>query len=60
LIDEKQLQAHLNAKLAEIAKKIPHYINESRSFKCGHAMGYKQALLDIDRLLFSNNNSDSL
>lgn len=41
----------LSLKYAEIAEKLPTLVEEAPdSFACGHAMGYKQALLDIERM----------
>lgn len=45
IISEK----YLNDKLEEIATKLPMLVQNPASFACGHAMGYKQALLDIDK-----------
>ena len=49
---KKQINTWLNEKLASIAKRLPKLVqHEPSSFACGHAMGYKQALLDLDNLL---------
>ncbi len=46
------LNNYINDKFAEIATILPTLVaNNPASFKCGHAMGYKQALLDLDRFL---------
>ena len=46
------LQEWIDDKFAEIAKKLPTLVHsEPASFACGHNMGYKQALLDLDRFL---------
>lgn len=46
------IQEWIDHKLALIANKLPDLIDENpASFKCGHAMGYKQALLDLDKFL---------
>lgn len=49
------LQDFINNKISEIAKTFPELVHERpASFECGHKMGYKQALLDIDNLLQYN------
>ena len=46
------LQDWLNDNLSEIAKKLPTLVHtEPASFSCGFNTGYKQAMLDLDRLL---------
>lgn len=50
--DINEINTWLNEKLASIAKRLPKLVqHEPSSFACGHAMGYKQALLDLDNLL---------
>lgn len=47
----KIFEDFFNAKLTEIAKKLPELAQYSpQSFACGHVMGYKQCLLDLDKL----------
>ncbi len=42
----------IDSKLAEIANKLPGLVHSSpSSFSCGHAMGYKQALLDLENFM---------
>lgn len=46
------IQDWLNDNLSEIARKLPTLVHtEPASFSCGFNTGYKQALLDLDRLL---------
>lgn len=46
------LQDWLNDNLSEIARKLPTLVHtEPASFSCGFNTGYKQAMLDLDRLL---------
>jgi len=48
---KSELQKHIDAMLITVADVIPELVgSDPASFKCGHAMGYKQALLDIDRV----------
>ena len=48
----KELEQWMNKKFAEIALKLPTLVHtEPASFSCGHNMGYKQCLLDLDNLL---------
>jgi hypothetical protein len=48
----KELRQWIDGKFAEIAKKLPALVEQDcGSFSCGHAMGYKQALLDLDMFL---------
>lgn len=43
------LNSWIDSKLAEIANELPQLVHEnSKSFRCGHRMGYKQALLDLE------------
>lgn len=47
----------IDDKLSEIAKHLPELVHtKPDSFACGHTMGYKQALLDLQRLLDDNLN----
>ena len=42
----------LNKKISEIAKKLPTLVHtEPASFSCGYNVGYKQAMLDLERFL---------
>lgn len=46
------LQNWLNAKLKEIALKLPTLVHyDAASFACGYNTGYKQAMLDLDRII---------
>lgn len=46
------LQNWIDTKLADIAMTLPSQVLENpSSFKCGFNMGYKQAMLDLDRKL---------
>jgi hypothetical protein len=46
------LNAYIDEKLAEISYQLPELVFQNPgSFECGHRMGYKQALLDIERFL---------
>jgi hypothetical protein len=46
------LQDWIDKKIADIAKKLPTLVHsEPASFSCGFNVGYKQALLDLDRFL---------
>lgn len=45
-------QQFIDKKMAEIAKKLPDLAHEDpASFACGYNLGYKAALLDIEREL---------
>lgn len=46
------LQNWIDSKLAIIANSLPETVKQPASFKCGHDMGYKQALLDLERFLY--------
>ena len=47
------LQEWIDDKIAEIANKLPTLVHtEPASFSCGYNMGYKQAMLDLERFLF--------
>jgi len=42
----------IDAKLCEIAAKLPSLVHsDPASFNCGYNSGYKQAVLELDRLL---------
>jgi len=46
------LRNWIDEKLLEIASKLPTLVHtDPASFACGHNMGYKQALLDLDNLI---------
>jgi len=46
------LQDWIDSKFAVIANKLPILVHtEPASFSCGYNMGYKQAMLDLDRFL---------
>lgn len=46
------LQEWIDAKIENIAEKLPSLVHtEPASFACGYNMGYKQAMLDLDRFL---------
>ena len=46
------LEEWINSKFEVIAAKLPTLVHtEPASFACGHNMGYKQALLDLDKFL---------
>ena len=46
------LQEWIDRKFSIIAQKLPNQIYDNpSSFPCGHTMGYKQALLDLDMWL---------
>lgn len=48
----QELERFVDLKIAEISKKMPDAVHENpASFACGYNMGYKSALLDIERLL---------
>lgn len=49
------IKEFINNKLAEIAKKLPTLVHtDPASFACGFNMGYKQCLLDLDRLILDD------
>jgi hypothetical protein len=51
----------IDNKLAEIANKLPTLVHtEPASFSCGYNVGYKSALLDLERLLSDANLSDTV
>lgn len=44
------LQDWMNRKLKEIAEKLPTLVHtEPASFSCGYNVGYKHAILDLER-----------
>lgn len=46
------IEEWINTKIAEIATKLPTLVHtEPASFSCGYNMGYKSAMLDLDRFL---------
>lgn len=46
------IQEWLDNKFADIATKLPSLVHEDpASFACGYNMGYKQALLDLEKKL---------
>jgi hypothetical protein len=50
------LQEWIDSKFAEIANKLPNLVHENpASFACGFNVGYKQALLELDRFLLRDN-----
>jgi|GEM_PF-6362952 len=54
-MNKNELQIHINNKLSDIASVLPSFVDQApASFECGHATGYKQALLDIDRKLLDD------
>ncbi len=47
-----ELERWIDIKFAEIALKLPTLVHtEPASFSCGHNMGYKQCLLDLEHVL---------
>ena len=53
-----ELQEWIDAKFSVIALRLPRLVKEQPdSFSCGHNMGYKQALLDLDKELESDNDT---
>lgn len=51
----KHLRQWIDDGFAKIASKLPKLVeSDPGSFSCGHAMGYKQALLDLDMYLESD------
>ena len=55
------LQEWIDSKFAIIATKLPQLAKESPAgFRCGHTMGYKQALLDLDNFLMDNITDENL
>ena len=48
----KVVQDWIDERLKDIADKFPKLVDQDASvFKCGHATGYKQALMDLDSFL---------
>lgn len=46
------IKLHINDKLKEMADKLPPAVkNDPADFYCGHTMGYKQALLDMQSFI---------
>lgn len=46
------IKLHINDKLKEMAAKLqPAVQNDPADFYCGHTMGYKQALLDMQHFI---------
>ena len=46
------LDEWITYKLAEISLKLPNLVHENpASFACGFNTGYKQAMLDLDRIV---------
>lgn len=46
------LQEWINDKFAGLAEILPERVKEDpASFLCGHAMGYKRAMLDLNMFL---------
>lgn len=49
------LEEWINRKLAEIAERLPELVHsDPASFACGFNAGYKQCLLEMDRVLRAN------
>ena len=49
------IQEYIDAKIAIIANSLPRKVHDNpKSFTCGHDVGYKQALLDIERFMVDN------
>lgn len=47
-----RLDDWIDSKLADIAEKLPKQVHtEPASFACGYNVGYKQAMLDLERWL---------
>ena len=47
-----ELQKWIDSKIAEIALKLPTLVHsDPASFSCGVNVGYKQAMLDLDRFI---------
>ncbi len=46
------LQEWIDEKFKEIAAKLPTLVHDNpASFACGYNVGYKQAMLELDRFL---------
>ena len=51
-INQKLIDKFILDGFIRISKLFPRLVNAAPgSFECGHMMGYKQALLDLDKLL---------
>ena len=51
-MDPMILDEWITYKLAEISLKLPNLVHENpASFACGFNTGYKQAMLDLDRIV---------
>lgn len=46
------IQSWIDEKLALIASSLQETVKSPGSFKCGHDMGYKKALLDLEKYLY--------
>ncbi len=55
-----KLQTWIDEKLAIIANSLPETVKKPASFKCGHDMGYKQAMLDLEHFLYKDENDDGI
>ena len=49
-----KLQQWIDEKLALIANSLPETVKQPESFKCGHDVGYKQAMLDLERFMYDD------
>lgn len=46
------IQDWINKKLKDVAEKLPILVyTEAASFSCGYNTGYKQAILDLERII---------
>jgi len=53
-----KVQEWIEEKLKEISQKLPTEVHENpASFACGYNVGYKQAVLDLEKFLRGNNGS---
>lgn len=53
-----ELQTWVDSKLSDISKKLPTLVHDDpASFACGFNAGYKQALLEIDRIIAKRNDA---
>ena len=60
-MNKAQLDYWINDQLAAIAERLPHQVHsDPASFSCGFNSGYKQALLDLDRLIAEDDDPDTL
>jgi hypothetical protein len=56
ILSMRIIRCWLDKKLSEIAKRFPNEIEENASsFQCGHTMGYKECLLDLDKFMDETN-----